>query len=40
MKSKYPRSEGQVLRIIGQWLDDIAAFATDGREVMQSYSHE
>lgn len=40
MKSKYPRSEGQVLRIIGQWLDDIAAFATDGREVVESYSHE
>lgn len=33
LPSKYPRSEGQVLRHIGQWLDDIASFAIDDREI-------
>lgn len=32
---KYPRSEGQVLRHLGQWLDDIASFTLDGRDVSQ-----
>lgn len=33
LPSKYPRSEGQVLRHLGRWLDDIAAFALDGRGI-------
>ena len=32
--SKYPRSEGLVLRHLGQWLDDIVAFALDNRDIM------
>lgn len=40
LPSKYPRSEGQVLRQLGQWLDDIAAFALDGRHIAESHPHE
>ncbi len=37
---KYPRSEGLVLRHLGQWLDDIASFVLDGRDVSQKLSVE
>lgn len=40
MPSKYPRSEGQVLRHIGQWLDEIATFALGGRDIVAKYSNE
>lgn len=40
MPSKYPRSEGQVLRRIGERLDDIAAFALDGRDTTVEQSIE
>jgi len=33
LPSKYPRSEGQVLRHIGKRLDDIADYAIGGREI-------
>lgn len=33
MPSKYPRSEGQVLRHMGEWLDDIVSVALDGRDL-------
>lgn len=33
LPSKYPRSEGNVLRHLGRRLDDIAAFALDGRSI-------
>lgn len=38
LPSKYPRSEGQVLRHLGNWLDDIAAFAINGWELHQDHS--
>jgi hypothetical protein len=34
LPSKYPRSEGQVLRYLGRWLDEIALFAADGRDIL------
>lgn len=37
---KYPRSEGRVLRYLGQWFDDLAAFALDNREIGQEPSHK
>lgn len=40
MPVKYPRSEGQVLRHLGRWLDDIAAFALNGREIRNDSSCE
>lgn len=40
LPSKYPRSEGQVLRHLGQWLDDIAAFTLDGRSIAEEHLHE
>jgi hypothetical protein len=30
---KYPRSEGQVLRHMGAWLEDVASLALNGRDV-------
>jgi hypothetical protein len=33
MPPKYPRSEGQVLRHMGMWLEDIASLALDGRDI-------
>lgn len=33
LPSKYPRSEGRILRKLGLELDDIAAFTLDGREI-------
>jgi hypothetical protein len=38
LPSKYPRSEGQVLRILGQRLDDIAALALDDRSIFETHS--
>lgn len=38
LPSKYPRSEGQVLRHLGRSLDDIAAFAIDGRNLPFDHS--
>ena len=38
LPAKYPRSEGRVLRHLGQWLDDIAAFALDNRDIMADRS--
>lgn len=35
MPSKYPRSEGQVLRRIGEWLDDVVSVALDGRDIQE-----
>lgn len=40
LPSKYPRSEGQVLRHIGKRLDDIAHFALGGRDIAAEQSHE
>ncbi len=34
LPEKYPRSEGRVLRHLGQWLDDIVAFALDNRDIL------
>lgn len=36
LPSKYPRSEGQVLRHLGMKLDDIASFAIGGREIREA----
>ncbi len=33
MPSKYPRSEGQVLRQMGAWLEDIVSLALNGRDI-------
>ncbi|QEE19422.1 hypothetical protein FNA67_04190 [Youhaiella tibetensis] len=33
MPSKYPRSEGQVLRHMGAWLEDIESLALNGRDI-------
>ena len=33
---KYPRSEGQVLRHLGKWLDDIASFTLDNHVLVAS----
>lgn len=33
MPAKYPRSEGQVLRHMGAWLDDIVDVALNGRDI-------
>lgn len=35
MPSKYPRSEGQVLRHMGTWLDDAVGFALNGRDICE-----
>ncbi|EFO32978.1 hypothetical protein TRICHSKD4_1599 [Roseibium sp. TrichSKD4] len=35
MKTKYPRSEGNVLRYLGRQLDDIAAFVLNDRDLSQ-----
>lgn len=40
LPSKYPRSEGQVLRHLGMKLDDIAAFAIGGRDIRGAYPCE
>ncbi len=40
LPSKYPRSEGQMLRRLGEWLDDIAAFVMDGRYIAEGHPHE
>ena len=37
LPSKYPRSEGQVLRHLGQWLDDIASFTLGGRSILEDH---
>lgn len=38
--SKYPRSEGQILRHMGLWIDDLAALALDDRNIMEGRSIE
>lgn len=40
MPSKYPRSEGQVLRHMGVWLDEVVSFALNGREIGDPFTHE
>jgi hypothetical protein len=35
MPSKYPRSEGQVLRHMGSWLDEVVSFALNGRDIRE-----
>lgn len=40
LPSKYPRSEGQVLRHLGSWLDDIAHFTLDGQSVWEKHPCE
>lgn len=40
LPSKYPRSEGQVLRYIGHWLDDIASLALGHRDILQDEFRE
>lgn len=40
MPSKYPRSEGQVLRHMGEWLDDVVSIALDGRDIHKTLTHE
>jgi hypothetical protein len=40
MPSKYPRSEGQVLRHMGAWLDDIVEVALNGRDIHELGARE
>lgn len=40
LPSKYPRSEGQVLRHLGKKLDDIADFAIGGRDIRGAHPCE
>lgn len=40
MPSKYPRSEGQVLRHMGALLEDIASLALNGRDIQKQLTHE
>jgi hypothetical protein len=40
MPSKYPRSEGQVLRHMGAWLDGVVSFALNDREIGDPFTDE
>lgn len=40
MPSKYPRSEGQVLRHMGAWLDEVVALTLNGRDIREPSTRE
>lgn len=40
MPSKYPRSEGQVLRHMGAWLEEVVALTLNARDIREPSTHE